>query len=167
MPSCREGPAGAGTGTRRGPAPPRPRHTKEGAGGAPRAPALRERPALLPALLLSPRARPALRAPPRSSLPGPPTASAFVVRLGCRARGSRVRAVAPRDLGQRDPTRARAGAQDRGLYALPNRPRRVPHVSGPHRRGALSPRGGAAVQATHLDAEDSRPQKQRRPSAST
>lgn len=48
-----------------------------------------------------PARSPFLCAHPRSSFPGPPPGSAFVVRLGCRARGSRVRAVAPRDLGQR------------------------------------------------------------------
>lgn len=48
-----------------------------------------------------PARSPLLRAHPRSSLPGPPPGSAFVERWGCRARGSRVRAVAPRDLGQR------------------------------------------------------------------
>lgn len=127
--------AGAGTGTRRGPAPPRPRHTKEGAGGAPRAPALSERPALLPALLPAPRALPVpLRAPAlllsrassgfslcgAAGVPGPrlPGPSRSTARLG--AAGS----------GQRDPPRVRAGAQVRGLGALPIRPSRVPRYQG-------------------------------------
>lgn len=79
-----------------------------------------------------PARSPFLCAHPRSSLPGPPPGSAFVVRLGCRARGSRVRAVAPRDLGQRvaGPSSARAGAQAGGLCALPSRPSRVPRYQG-------------------------------------
>lgn len=136
--------------------------------------------AVLPAL---PRSESAPRSCPRcspraprssartraSSLPGPPPGSAFVVRWGCRARGSRVRAVAPRDLGQRaaGPPRARAGAQAGGLCAPPYTPSQGPQVSGTHRQGALSPGGGASGRATHLNAEDNWPQKQRRPSTAT
>lgn len=82
-----------------------------------------------------PARSPLLRAHPRSSLRGPPPGSAFVVRWGCRAHGSRVRAVAPRDLGQRaaGPPRARAGAQAGGLCAPPYTPSRSPQLLGTHR----------------------------------
>lgn len=167
MPSCREGPAGAGTGTqwRRGRATQRKVRAV-----LPALPRSESAPRSCPRCSSRPARSPLLRAHPRSSLPGPPPGSAFVVLLGCRARGSRVRAVAPRDLGQPEGSGTPLGpAQVLRLKAsvYPHPLCRVPRCRGAHRQVALSPRGGSDEQATHLDAEDNWPQKQRRPSAAT